>query len=240
MNRKSTKINAFTLAEVLITLGIIGVVAAMTMPTLVQNYRNHVVETKLQKVYTVMNQAIKQSEVVNGEKENWNFDDPQFYEKYFAPYLNVLKKETVEGASYDYNCVYFNDGSLLVSKASGLKQEDGSILPNYGANQDYYFYPYAKNFDKELVDSRATAGSIMFPFRFAPNYYPPEDKITEYGTHHYKKGFEPYMQDLVNNEYLYSGFRYSCNKENSVPMYCTILIARNGWKIPKDYPFKVR
>ena len=30
--------SAFTLAEVLITLGIIGVVAAMTIPTLVQNY----------------------------------------------------------------------------------------------------------------------------------------------------------------------------------------------------------
>lgn len=30
---------AFTLAEVLITLGIIGVVAALTIPTLVNNYR---------------------------------------------------------------------------------------------------------------------------------------------------------------------------------------------------------
>ena len=30
---------AFTLAEILITLGIIGVVAAMTIPTLVANYR---------------------------------------------------------------------------------------------------------------------------------------------------------------------------------------------------------
>lgn len=30
---------AFTLAEVLITLGVIGVVAAMTMPVLIQNYQ---------------------------------------------------------------------------------------------------------------------------------------------------------------------------------------------------------
>ena len=34
------KKNAFTLAEVLITLGIIGVVAAMTLPTLIQNHQN--------------------------------------------------------------------------------------------------------------------------------------------------------------------------------------------------------
>ena len=38
---------AFTLAEVLITLGIIGVVAAITIPSLVTNYQKHVVETGL-------------------------------------------------------------------------------------------------------------------------------------------------------------------------------------------------
>ena len=31
--------SAFTLAEVLITLGIIGIVAVMTIPTIVQNYK---------------------------------------------------------------------------------------------------------------------------------------------------------------------------------------------------------
>lgn len=33
------KLKAFTLAEVLITLGIIGVVAAMTLPTVINNFR---------------------------------------------------------------------------------------------------------------------------------------------------------------------------------------------------------
>jgi len=33
---------AFTLAEVLITLGVIGIVAAMTLPTLIANYKNKV------------------------------------------------------------------------------------------------------------------------------------------------------------------------------------------------------
>ena len=37
--------NAFTLAEVLITLGIIGVVAAMTIPTLIQNYNQRAWDT---------------------------------------------------------------------------------------------------------------------------------------------------------------------------------------------------
>lgn len=39
--------NGFTLAEVLITLGIIGVVAAMTLPGLIAKHRKTVIETKL-------------------------------------------------------------------------------------------------------------------------------------------------------------------------------------------------
>ena len=41
---------AFTLAEVLVTLGIIGVVAAMTMPSLVQNYKNKQTVAQLKKI----------------------------------------------------------------------------------------------------------------------------------------------------------------------------------------------
>ena len=52
---------AFTLAEVLITLGIIGVVAALTIPTLMANQRKKVVETRLAKFYSSINQAIVRS-----------------------------------------------------------------------------------------------------------------------------------------------------------------------------------
>ena len=44
----------FTLAEVLITLGIIGVVAAMTLPALVQNYQAKVLSTQLKKQYGII------------------------------------------------------------------------------------------------------------------------------------------------------------------------------------------
>ena len=49
----------FTLAEVLITLGIIGVVAAMTIPTLVSNYQKRAWTAQLQKSYAVMNQGFR-------------------------------------------------------------------------------------------------------------------------------------------------------------------------------------
>ena len=48
--------NAFTLAEVLVTLGIIGVVAAMTLPTVIANVRYHELKTRLKKTYSELNQ----------------------------------------------------------------------------------------------------------------------------------------------------------------------------------------
>ena len=53
-----SRLAAFTLAEVLITLGIIGVVSAMTVPTLMQNYQRQSYVTQLHKVYNEMSQAL--------------------------------------------------------------------------------------------------------------------------------------------------------------------------------------
>ena len=53
----SLKASAFTLAEVLVTLGIIGVVSAMTVPTLMQNYQRQSYVTQLHKVYNEFSQA---------------------------------------------------------------------------------------------------------------------------------------------------------------------------------------
>ena len=50
----------FTLAEVLVTLGIIGVVSAMTVPTLMQNYQRKSYVTQLHKVYNELSQAALQ------------------------------------------------------------------------------------------------------------------------------------------------------------------------------------
>ena len=50
----------FTLAEVLVTLGIIGVVSAMTVPTLMQNYQRKSYVTQLHKVYNEITQAALQ------------------------------------------------------------------------------------------------------------------------------------------------------------------------------------
>ena len=56
----------FTLAEVLITLGIIGVVAALTMPMLIGNYQKKVTAEKLKKLYLNYENALQLTETEEG------------------------------------------------------------------------------------------------------------------------------------------------------------------------------
>ena len=62
INNKS----AFTLAEVLITLGIIGIVAALTMPSLIQKHQKKVFATRVEHIYSIVSNALLSSVAENG------------------------------------------------------------------------------------------------------------------------------------------------------------------------------
>ena len=71
----------FTLAEVLITLGIIGVVATLTVPSLYANYQKKALSARLKKVYNEINAAAKLA-VVKEKALNFYMTDA-FYEQTF-------------------------------------------------------------------------------------------------------------------------------------------------------------
>lgn len=83
------KKRGFTLAEVLVTLGIIGVVSAMTVPTLMQNYQRKSYVTQLHKVYNIVQQATVQymtdRNAVNLKEAGLNSEDAtaNFIKQYF-------------------------------------------------------------------------------------------------------------------------------------------------------------
>ena len=56
--RRNLSLKGFTLAEVLITLGIIGVVAAMTMPTLINKAKEKEFRSAYKKAYSAASQAL--------------------------------------------------------------------------------------------------------------------------------------------------------------------------------------
>lgn len=84
---------AFTLAEVLITLGIIGVVAALTLPSLISRYKKQVIATRLEQFASIWQQAIRMAEIENGETTTWDGFTPlnadamlESYNKYLGKY----------------------------------------------------------------------------------------------------------------------------------------------------------
>ena len=226
---------AFTLAEVLITLGIIGVVAALTIPTLMANHRKQVVETRLAKFYSTMNQAIKMAEVDYGDVRQWDelengFNEDEdgnpttskalaWFEKYLKPYLKYTKYE-VDNNSEGKVSVYFPDGSLALFSSSSI-----------------IFYP--KGSDYELLEQedgssdrkRSISGTKYFTFAF---------KQSTYCKYQYGKGIEPFKcQWDGTREMLLNDNGIGCKKEvSNERAYCTALIQMNGWKIPKDYPLR--
>ena len=81
--------SAFTLAEVLITLGIIGVIAAMTIPTLTANYRHKVLETQFKKHYSVLSQV---AATIKYEYNNCNVEQTEEIKRTIYDKLNAAGK----------------------------------------------------------------------------------------------------------------------------------------------------
>ena len=229
-----SRLAAFTLAEVLITLGIIGVVAALTIPTLMANHRKQVVETRLAKFYSTINQAIKTAEADYGDANQWDrleygFNEDEdgnpttskalaWFEKYLKPYLKYTKYE-VDNNSEGQVATYFPDGSLMLISANSI-----------------IFYPSAK--DYELLDGdtvvrrKSVSGTKYFTFQLSVR----ENSCYGGGG----KGVEPYKCSWDGTkEMLLTNNSIGCKKEvSNERAYCTALIQMNGWKIPKDYPLR--
>lgn len=93
---------AFTLAEVLITIGIIGIIAALTLPAITKNIRGKVLETQLKKSYSIMSQALEQfikdeEQIPNPKNYPQSYNGKNsfmdIYSKYFTGNAHCLRYE---------------------------------------------------------------------------------------------------------------------------------------------------
>ena len=98
----------FTLAEVLITLGIIGVVAALTIPSLINNYKAQRLRTQFLKSYSTIQQVFKQMEADDVST------DPTSYatHEYYKVFMRYLQAPMDCGIGYKKSpCVFIRDSS---------------------------------------------------------------------------------------------------------------------------------
>lgn len=145
-----TKRFGFTLAEVLITLGIIGVVAAMTMPTLMNSTNGAQYKTAYKKALSVLSQAV----VLNVALDDYDMsqttstttnDNASLY-NLFNNRMNVVKTEgnaytasngaskAKFGDSTNNYTLYFNDGITFTFPKNASQCTEGNATTDAAAN----------------------------------------------------------------------------------------------------------
>jgi prepilin-type N-terminal cleavage/methylation domain-containing protein len=79
----------FTLAEILITLAIVGAIAAITIPTVLVNARQQAFITGAKKANQILNDALKRAQLRSGPMRGWTFDNTtNVFERYFRPQMD--------------------------------------------------------------------------------------------------------------------------------------------------------
>ncbi len=221
---------AFTLAEVLITLGIIGVVAAMTIPTLISNYKKSVVESQLKKVNSTLAQVFVRSEFENGQMGNMVASPEnaeKFFVNYWKPYLKISKMcETYSDCGYDSNFAFVKpDGTrddLVVIHGSrrAFIGMDGFI---------YIVCLYTVSDATGLPKSDTSIIIVDLNASAPPNKFGQDVFVFEYVS---GKSVFPRRSGYTDEE-----IKADCSATGR-GLACAELIRRNGWKIPDDYPIK--
>lgn len=144
------KKNAFTLAEVLITLGIIGVVAAMTLPTLIQKQNEKATVTALKKFYSSISQAYLFAINENGYPDGWyNGDMPLGQSAGANIMLDTMAKymKTNKICHNDKGCFYDKNYKKIDGKNVALNWDNlDSISKLITADgMSVFFYSYGSN-----------------------------------------------------------------------------------------------
>lgn len=221
---------AFTLAEVLITLGIIGVVAAITIPGLITEHQKRATVTKLERAISVLNQAYKLSYDDVGEpsvEESFGMGSIEYFKTYWEPYI----KTALVCKSYSH-CGY--DSNAPWKFANGTASQTAAVAENarttfYTLDGILYVIFTAGGSDNGLVKISYILVDLNGGGK--PNKIGKDvfylTRVTDNGG----GGVQPYGYNLPDRN-----VNQICSKTSS-GMYCAEKIRRAGWRIEKDYPW---
>ena len=237
----NTRRAAFTLAEVLITLGIIGIVAAMTIPAVFTNYRKTQVSTQLKAAQSILTQMMTMASVDYGDPVTWDFSkvsDIEFgqsltssdivvplVEKYFLPYLKNIQNNgytTLGDAGYsiyknpdgkpDSNCLYsLAVSAYVIEFANGM-----TIFVTLNSSQTTMKYTNVLLY----IDINGKKG---------PNVFGRDTFLAQINSSTGK--FEWYGSTSNIN----SAIRNCKNRA----IFCGALIQMEGFQITDNYPFRI-
>lgn len=252
---------AFTLAEVLITLGIIGIVAAMTLPALVGKYQKAQTVNQLKKIYSELNQALLIAQKDYGTLDSWDLLDFEnanergtfFGEKYLFPHIKTIKKCFPVSSDCWAEKMYTIDNKTVSSFVSDGR---GAFISASGYSVLYWVHGTGNGGwfwvdTNGLLKKPNTFGKDIFPFIIAWGNAGSVRQTTESDCFKrlgiYPLGLDcstasPSRDDIINGTIAghpdYS--TYKCKKgsgSNRAGAYCGALLIYDGWQMKDDYPW---
>ena len=219
----------FTLAETLVTLGIIGIVAAMTLPAVVGKWQKTVHINQMKHTYSVIANAFQMSMQDNGNPKEWYWGTDgskenltRVVETYLIPYLNLDTKNTEQSGQWNqFYIARLKNGTTL-----GFVL-DGCTDP--------------KTCNPILIDTLyivvSTKGKVSGMFA-EDRDYSREDFILRFNRanealYFFLWGNKSSRQSIKNHA------EYGCNKNipKNYRYNCGALIFYDNWEIKDDYPW---
>lgn len=218
--RKSSSLQGFTLAEVLVTLGIIGVVASLTMPTLMANNKRKVTTERLKKFYNVMSQAVEKWKNDNNLlPEDIHFDNlNRNSTNYETWWKNSIGKEIKTVSEEKISSVFYK---VILADGSGFSAYvNGTVM--------HFFYCVEAKFCEQKEDwgNPSYDGKNTFLFSLQNGKF-----VTSSNEYH------NYTREQLLQSCKTGAIKSDGSSTGQARHACTRLIEMDGWEIKDDYPW---
>ena len=220
------RLKAFTLSEVLITLVVIGIITAITIPLITPSWQKTRTVSALKKCYSTLAQTTDRAIADNGPITSWevlSLSGEEFAKQYLIPYLSVMNEKSSNQFEYttlnkantfsrSFYTFYLADGCKI-----GVRTPSES---EWGIEASIY------------VDINGDAKpNVMGRDVFRLNYW-----IKHNQQPFYSGRFIPYGEGWKRDDLINSDKPYACRRDKTGDL-CAALIMRDGWEISKDYPW---
>lgn len=225
-----TRKRAFTLAEVLITLGIIGIVSAMTIPTLYTNYQKRLTLTRLKKTYSQLNQLVKTIDEEDGLSVLAGRPS-DFVPKYILPHFAGA---TLYSASPNHEQAMCHNPKHAYYAVKNRKAQYNSLV-SWGACTGYISTPFMPSY---TVSIELPDGTCIGFNQFVNN-----TNLYPYGTIFVDVNGSANPPNCFGKDlffFYYDENSGSIKAADWYGSYNAYKIIKNGWTFPKDYPWKAR
>ena len=233
------KVLAFTLAETLITLVVIGVVAAITVPMIQMKHQKEQTVTKLKKAFSDFGNCVQMARADFGDPAYWDYtlNSNDFFNTYLYRYVQ-LSDQTIADARAD-NTIYRQtsgreETGLLIMRNQGRIVEMTSGLQfftyplGYGTDGKFKRKCYAVDINGYKNPNKFGRDLFMFCLdgdkgQVVPHWWDDNEG------HNVTKGRDKLLKGPSQES-------YQCSK-SARGMWCAAVIMADGWQIKDDYPW---